>query len=57
MTWAEFREYVAICAVALSTAAVIALSFFSALVIAGATIGGAAGAVVWAFQSVAGACK
>lgn len=55
MTWTEFREFVALCAIGLGAVAASVLTVLAILVVAGASIGATAGAAVWAFQAVAGA--
>lgn len=57
MNWTEFREFVALAAVGLGTAAAVVLTCLLLLMISGAAIGATAGAVVWSFQAVTGGCK
>lgn len=57
MNWTEFREFVALAAVALGTVAAVVLTCLLLLMISGAAIGVTAGAASLVFQAVTGACK
>ena len=57
MNWTEFREFVALAAVALGTVAAVVLTCLLLMIILGAAIGATAGAASLVFQAVTGACK
>ena len=57
MNWTEFREFVALAAVGIETAAAVVLTCLLLLMISGAAIGVTAGAASLVFQAVTGACK